>query len=253
LTRRRKRGAATVVEGCDLAAVERGDPSIPVDKLAAAKSSFALLDVIEKRFPQSKDKLVESNIPMSDAQTGAERAVLRIHDAINHSRNDFGAWLPKKTRDAVNKFEFDFEKARMSWAKIPLQLQEVYQELLNADKNVPVNRLYFTLSMLDIFIEEKTPEVLEFVSRTASDGKDRDNFSLIVVVAQCREIWIEYTGKAPPLVAQHDTQWLIFLEDVFKAMNLKATPERATKAWKKHLGAINRPFPENATSTKKYI
>ena len=232
LTRRRKRRAATVVKGYDRAAVERGDPSIPADDLVLHKCTFALLDVIEKTFPQSKEKMVEFGVHETVKMTEAELALNRLLQARNLTGIDLGAWAPKRTRDAIDKFELDFEKAVMSWYKIAWPLRAVYDDLASAQASLPRDRLDDTFTKLDLFFAATTPAVLEAVSRTTSSGADRDRWSVVMVVDECRQIWIEQMCEEPPVVAQPQMRWSDFLEDVFEAMQLDATPERATKAWK---------------------
>jgi hypothetical protein len=238
LTRRRKRGAATVVEGYDRAAVERGDPSIPADQLAGAKSSFDLLDVIEAWFPQSKLKLVEFGVHETIIMPESEFALNRIQLARDLSGVDLGAWAPKQTRAAIDKFELDFEKAFISWQKIAWPLRALYDDLANEEARVPKGNLDGTLARLNDFFATATPAVLDAVSRTTATDADRSHWSVVMVVDQCRQIWIEQTGAEPPLVAQPQMQWSCFLDKVFEAMQMKATAERATKAWKKKRAQI---------------
>lgn len=242
MTRRRKRRAATVVEGYDRAAVERGDPSIPADELVVHKCAFALLDVIEKWFPQSKEELVEFGVREIVKMTKSELALNRLLQARNLTRNELGAWAPKRTRDAINKFELDFEKAVISWREIAWPLRAVYENLASAEASLAKYRLDDTFAKLDSFFEDATPAVLEAVSRTTSDGADRDRWSVVMVVDQCRQIWIEQMCEEPPVVAQSHMQWSFFLQDVFEAMQLDATPERATKAWKAKRAHIQAAF-----------
>jgi hypothetical protein len=253
LTRRRKRRAATVVEGYDRAAVERGDSSIPADDLVVHKCTFALLDVIEQWFPKSREEIVEFGVSETVKMTEAELALNRLLRARNLTRVDLGAWAPKRTRDAINKFELDFERAVMSWYKISWPLRAVYDDLASAEAGLAKDRLDDTFAKLDLFFEAATPAVLEAVSRTTSSGADRDRWSVVMVVDQCRQIWIEQMCEEPPVVAQPQMRWSDFLADVFEAMQLDATPERATKAWKAKRAHIEAACLEKATSTKKYI
>jgi hypothetical protein len=151
LTRRRKRGAATVVEGYDRAAVERGDPSIPADQLAGAKSHFALLDVIEAWFPQSKLKLVEFGVHTTVRMPESECVANRISLAQHTRGPQLGAWFQGRERDAISNFRDHFHKANASWLRIARPLRALYDEKALTDERVEGGTLTEILSRLDIF------------------------------------------------------------------------------------------------------
>jgi hypothetical protein len=238
VTRRVKYRASIVVEGRDRAAIERGDPSIPADELKAAQQVVALLKVIEEWFPESKSRYVELDDHSTIRMSESEIALNRIQLARDFRGDDLGAWAPKNTLSAIEKFEMDFEKAVMSWRKIPGPLRGFYDSLARDDTRVPGDRLDEILLRLDAFVAAATPAVREAVSNTTATGSDRVRWSAVMVVDACRQVWIEQRQSEPPSVAQAQMEWAHFLQEVFEAMQMDATPERATKAWKANRAQI---------------
>lgn len=243
MTRRRKRGAATVVEGYDRAAVERGDPSIPADQLAGAKSHFALLDVIEAWFPQSKLKLVEFGVHTTVRMPESECVANRISLAQHTRGPQLGAWFQGRERDAISNFRDHFHKANASWLRIARPLRALYDEKALTDERVEGGTLTEILSRLDIFFDEETSNVLDAVEQTVASSSNRERWGTVIVVDECRNLWTDQKGKPPALVARFASPWSDFLEAVFKAMGLDALPETATKAWKRNRVEI-RAFQE---------
>jgi hypothetical protein len=238
VTRPVKYRAATVVEGYDRAAIERGDPSIPADKLKAARKNLKLLDFIEKRFPESKHQMVEYGVEEKIRQPASEIASNRIWLAQETGGAQLGAWFPKREQTAINGFSRDFRKAVKSWQAIAQPLRERYDDLALSDERVAGDNLTQTLARLARFFEETTPAVLAAVDQTGASSSDRDRWGVIMVVQECRDFWTEQTGKPPALVAKPDTGWWNFLTKVFELIEMNVAPETATSSWRRRRGQI---------------